>query len=192
MRAPNYNSPIDVWAVGAIMAELYTLRPLFPGTSEPDEIFRICSVMGTPTPATWDEGIRLAKRMGFKYPKFAPTPLENLIRNASPEAIQLMADMMNLDPSKRPTCSAALQHPFFMAGIQVPMPIKSGSETPKSNGTKSVMNGMTHATNQRVNPPKDKPKSPPGKRAAVAPSGRFGSARYRPGANNFVKSKVEV
>ena len=30
------------------MSELYTLRPLFPGTSEIDQIFKICSVMGTP------------------------------------------------------------------------------------------------------------------------------------------------
>ena len=34
----------DIWAVGCIMAELYTFRPLFPGNSEIDEIFKICSV----------------------------------------------------------------------------------------------------------------------------------------------------
>ena len=32
LRSPNYNSPIDQWAMGGILAELYTLRPLFPGT----------------------------------------------------------------------------------------------------------------------------------------------------------------
>ena len=31
------------------MAEVYTLRPLFPGSSEMDEIFKICGVLGTPT-----------------------------------------------------------------------------------------------------------------------------------------------
>ena len=46
LQARNYNSPIDLWAVGAIMAELYLLRPLFPGASESDEIFKICSVLG--------------------------------------------------------------------------------------------------------------------------------------------------
>lgn len=49
LRSPYYNAPIDMFAVGAIMAELYTLRPLFPGSSEADEIYKICSVMGTPT-----------------------------------------------------------------------------------------------------------------------------------------------
>lgn len=47
-----YSSPIDIWAVGCIMAELYTFRPLFPGNSEIDEIFKICSVLGTPDKVT--------------------------------------------------------------------------------------------------------------------------------------------
>ena len=34
LRSQVYNAPIDIFAMGAIMAELYTLRPLFPGSSE--------------------------------------------------------------------------------------------------------------------------------------------------------------
>uniref|UniRef100_A0AC35TS82 Protein kinase domain-containing protein n=1 Tax=Rhabditophanes sp. KR3021 TaxID=114890 RepID=A0AC35TS82_9BILA len=48
LRSLNYNSPIDLFAVGCIMAELYVLRPLFPGTSELDQIFKILTIMGTP------------------------------------------------------------------------------------------------------------------------------------------------
>ena len=36
LRSTTYNSPIDIFAMGAIMAELYMLRPLFPGTNESD------------------------------------------------------------------------------------------------------------------------------------------------------------
>lgn len=68
LRSTTYNSPIDIWAVGAIMAELFTLRPLFPGTSETDEIFKICAVMGSPTHTSWPEGMRLAANMNFKFP----------------------------------------------------------------------------------------------------------------------------
>ena len=32
-------------------------RPLFPGNSEIDEIFKICSVLGTPDKRDWPEGI---------------------------------------------------------------------------------------------------------------------------------------
>ena len=31
LRSPAYNAPIDIFALGAIMSELYTMRPLFPG-----------------------------------------------------------------------------------------------------------------------------------------------------------------
>nr|CAD7567689.1 unnamed protein product [Timema californicum] len=48
LHSTTYNSSIDLWAVGCIMAELYTFRPLFPGNSEIDEIFKISSVLGTP------------------------------------------------------------------------------------------------------------------------------------------------
>ncbi|CAB1436079.1 unnamed protein product [Pleuronectes platessa] len=46
LKSSSYSSPIDIWAVGCIMAELYTLRPLFPGNSEVDEVFKICQVLG--------------------------------------------------------------------------------------------------------------------------------------------------
>ena len=31
LRSPDYNTPIDIFALGAIMSELFTMRPLFPG-----------------------------------------------------------------------------------------------------------------------------------------------------------------
>ena len=46
LRSSNYNAPIDIFAVGAIMAELYRNLPLFPGASETDQILKICSVLG--------------------------------------------------------------------------------------------------------------------------------------------------
>ncbi|XP_039056279.1 cyclin-dependent kinase F-4-like [Hibiscus syriacus] len=56
-----YTSKVDIWAMGAIIAELLTLRPLFPGTSEADEIYKICSVIGTPTKESWLDGLDLAR-----------------------------------------------------------------------------------------------------------------------------------
>lgn len=68
LRSTSYNSPIDLWAVGCIMAETYTLRPLFPGSSEVDQIFKVCSILGTPSREVWPEGLRLASAMNFKFP----------------------------------------------------------------------------------------------------------------------------
>ncbi len=48
LRSRNYNSPIDMWAAGVILAEMFSLEPLFPGTSEIDQLFKICMLLGTP------------------------------------------------------------------------------------------------------------------------------------------------
>jgi len=36
LRSPCYNAPIDIFAMGCIMGELYKNFPLFPGESESD------------------------------------------------------------------------------------------------------------------------------------------------------------
>lgn len=46
LKSKNYNSPIDVFAVGAIMAELYNNKPIFPGKSEYDQLKKICEILG--------------------------------------------------------------------------------------------------------------------------------------------------
>merc|ERR1719337_513994 len=83
LRSAVYNSPLDLWACGGIMAELYTLRPLFPGSSESDQLYKICSVLGTPSQTSWPEGIKLAAQLGFRWPAFVPTKLETLIPTSS-------------------------------------------------------------------------------------------------------------
>jgi len=36
LRSARYDGAIDIFAVGAIMAELFTFKPLFPGANEVD------------------------------------------------------------------------------------------------------------------------------------------------------------
>ncbi|CAD7703563.1 unnamed protein product [Ostreobium quekettii] len=115
LRSPYYNAPIDLFAMGAIMAEVYTLRPLFPGSSEADQIYKLCSVLGTPTRQNWPEGLQHAAAMHFRFPQFAPTPLFKIIQNASQEALDLMGALCHWDPNRRPTAVQCLQHPYFQA-----------------------------------------------------------------------------
>nr|XP_033794176.1 serine/threonine-protein kinase ICK isoform X3 [Geotrypetes seraphini] len=116
LRSTNYSSPIDTWAVGCIMAEVYTLRPLFPGSSEIDTIFKICQVLGTPKKNDWPEGYQLAGSMSFRWPQCVPNNLKSLIPNAGSEAIQLLRDLLQWDPRKRPTAVQALRYPYFHIG----------------------------------------------------------------------------
>ncbi|KRX03808.1 Protein kinase-like domain [Pseudocohnilembus persalinus] len=120
LRAPNYNSPIDIFAVGAIMAELYRLWPLFPGASERDQIIKICQILGTPQKDEWPKGYQLAGQVGFQFPIYPKQSLQQLIPNASPEAIDLMELMLRYNPLKRPTCQQLLQHDFFKVSVPIP------------------------------------------------------------------------
>uniref|UniRef100_A0A0B7AFF1 non-specific serine/threonine protein kinase n=1 Tax=Arion vulgaris TaxID=1028688 RepID=A0A0B7AFF1_9EUPU len=122
LRSTNYSSPIDIWAVGCIMAELYTLRPLFPGSSEIDEIFKICSVLGTAKKEDWGEGYQLAAAMNFRFPQCVSTPLKQIIPNASNDGLQIIRDMLMWNPQKRPSALQCLRYGYFQVGTDFPRP----------------------------------------------------------------------
>ena len=114
LKSTNYNSPIDIWAVGCVMAEMYLHpQPLFYGANEKEVLYRICSILGTPTYDTWAEGIHQAKFTGFKFPNCNKIELENIITNASEDAIDLMKQMLKWDPNRRAAASNLLNHKFF-------------------------------------------------------------------------------
>ncbi|ESQ39670.1 hypothetical protein EUTSA_v10000881mg [Eutrema salsugineum] len=115
-----YTSKVDMWAMGAIMAELLSLRPLFPGASEADEIYKICSVIGSPTEETWLEGLNLASVINYQFPQLPGIHLSSLMPYASAEAVNLIERLCSWDPCNRPTAAEALQHPFFQSCYYVP------------------------------------------------------------------------
>ena len=114
LQFTNYNSPIDIWGLGCIMAEMYLHpQPLFCGSNEKEVLFRICSVLGTPTYDTWNDGIQQANIVGIRFPTNPGIDLEKVVTGASSEAIDLMKQMLQWDPNKRATAKALLKHPFF-------------------------------------------------------------------------------
>lgn len=83
-----YSNPVDMWALGTIMAELVNLRPLFPGSDQPDQVAKICEILGDPSDSygldgsrsiigggSWPKGHLLAQDLGFQFPKVCRTDL---------------------------------------------------------------------------------------------------------------------
>ncbi|KDP35422.1 hypothetical protein JCGZ_10805 [Jatropha curcas] len=137
-----YSSKVDMWAMGAIMAELFTLRPLFPGTSEADEIYKICSIIGSPTKDSWADGLGLARAINYQFPQLAGVHLSVHIPSASEDAVNLIKLLCSWDPHKRPTAGEALQHPFFQSCFYVPPTLRSrlpSTRTPPSVGSKGTL-----------------------------------------------------
>ncbi|CAF4782146.1 unnamed protein product [Rotaria socialis] len=50
-----YRQEMDVWSAGCVMFEIITLRPLFPGSNELDQISKIHDILGTPSSITLDK-----------------------------------------------------------------------------------------------------------------------------------------
>lgn len=112
-----YGAPIDLWALGCIMAELYTCRPLFPGNSEIDQLHKICAVLGTPDRDAWPEGYALADALRFRFPLAAGVPLARVVPAASPPALALLQALLRYPPRDRPTAPQALRYAAAPAAV---------------------------------------------------------------------------
>ncbi|XP_056173563.1 cyclin-dependent kinase F-4-like isoform X2 [Syzygium oleosum] len=144
-----YGSKVDMWAMGAIMAEMFTLRPLFPGISEADEVFKICGVMGSPTWESWAEGLHLARAINYQFPQFPGVNLSRMIPSASVDAINLIRSLCSWDPLQRPEAAEALQHPFFQSCYYIPPALRSRltanrTPPPGTRGSLEVQNGRRY------------------------------------------------
>ncbi|XP_044506708.1 cyclin-dependent kinase F-4-like [Mangifera indica] len=113
LKSGSYNRKVDMWAVGAVMAEMYTLHPIFPGKDTIDQMFKICRVLGTPTEETWPEGLLLARSLRYQFPELPGVNLSRFMPSVSEDAVSLISWLCSWDPCKRPTAAQALQHPFF-------------------------------------------------------------------------------
>ncbi|XP_031784310.1 cyclin-dependent kinase 4 isoform X1 [Nasonia vitripennis] len=106
-----YATPIDIWSVGCILAELNELKPLFPGTSEADQLDKIFRIIGTPPESEWPENVSLGwSAFPFRHSK----PMKTIIPNLSDAGLDLIKNMLIFNPHKRLTAARALQHPYFL------------------------------------------------------------------------------
>ncbi|KAJ3682094.1 hypothetical protein LUZ60_014667 [Juncus effusus] len=107
-----YSTPVDMWSVGCIFAEMVTQRPLFPGDSEIDELFKIFRVLGTPNEETWP-GVTSLPDFKSAFPKWPAKDLSTVVPTLDPAGIDLLSKMLRLEPSKRITARQALEHEYF-------------------------------------------------------------------------------
>ncbi|XP_055709190.1 serine/threonine-protein kinase MAK isoform X3 [Phlebotomus papatasi] len=157
LHSTKYGSSIDLWAVGCIMSELYTFRPLFPGTSEVDQLFKICSVLGTPDKDDWPEGHRLASAIHFQFPACSKIPLDSIVSRATDPALQVLEDFLRWDSDKRPTAQQSLKYPYFeLAKPRPSSPVVSNFRTVPpstiSHGDQSLENCINVTQLLRNNP----------------------------------------
>lgn len=141
LRAGEYSAPVDIWAVGAMAVEIATLKPLFPGGNEVDQVWRVCEIMGSPGNwynkagarvggGDWREGSRLASKLGFSFPKMAPHSMDTILQTPQwPASLNhFVTWCLMWDPKNRPTSTQALNHEFFTDAADPLRPKSSASK----------------------------------------------------------------
>mmetsp|Transcript_24576 Transcript_24576/g.48849 ORF Transcript_24576/g.48849 Transcript_24576/m.48849 type:complete len:293 (-) Transcript_24576:68-946(-) len=109
-----YSTPVDVWSIGCIFAEMANGRPLVTGTSEGDQLDRIFRLLGTPTLAAYP-GLADLPDYAPSLAQYPPPSggMAALVPTLGPDGVDLFEKMMQFDPARRITAQAALSHEFF-------------------------------------------------------------------------------
>ncbi|KAJ7634296.1 kinase-like domain-containing protein [Mycena polygramma] len=132
LMSNNYSSPVDMWALGTIMAELINLRPLFPGMDTMDQLARICDILGDPSDVygfdvhnnpvgggPWPRGVQMAASNGFAFRKTTPKniyalfPIEQHFPAVPVSLVHCIRDLLKYEPGARLTSRQCLDHPYL-------------------------------------------------------------------------------
>jgi len=105
-----YSTPVDIWSIACIFVELVTRRPLFPGDSEIDQLFKIFRALGTPDESVWT-GVTKLPAYQVYFPQYKSKVL-TLPPRADP-AKSLVLKMLQYEPAKRISAQRALQDDYF-------------------------------------------------------------------------------
>ncbi|KAK3711478.1 Cyclin-dependent kinase catalytic subunit [Vermiconidia calcicola] len=115
-----YSTGVDMWSIGCIFAEMATRKPLFPGDSEIDEIFKIFRILGTPGEADWP-GVTSFPDFKSSFPKWERKPEDELvnadgIKVLGEEGLNLLESLLVYDPAGRISAKQACHHAYFLDG----------------------------------------------------------------------------
>ncbi|BFZ61300.1 Cyclin-dependent kinase catalytic subunit [Saitoella coloradoensis] len=106
-----YATGMDMWSVGCIFAEMVTRKPLFPGDSEIDEIFKIFRLLGTPSEETWP-GVTGLPDYKTTFPQWNGTPIGDTVP-LDDDGLDLLSALLVYDPAERISAKKAMVHPYF-------------------------------------------------------------------------------
>ncbi|CAK40628.1 cyclin-dependent kinase 1 [Aspergillus awamori] len=110
-----YSTGVDMWSAGAIFAEMCTRKPLFPGDSEIDEIFKIFRLLGTPDEAIWP-GVTSFPDFKPTFPKWKRDETRALVPDLEEDGLDLLDALLEYDPARRISAKQACMHPYFRNG----------------------------------------------------------------------------
>ncbi|XP_004409914.1 PREDICTED: cyclin-dependent kinase 20 isoform X2 [Odobenus rosmarus divergens] len=134
-----YTHQVATRAVGCILGELLNGSPLFPGENDIEQLCCVLRILGTPSPQVWPEITELPDYNKISFKEQAPVPLEEVLPDASPQALDLLGQFLLYPPRQRISASQALLHQYFFTAplpahpSELPIPQRPGGPAPKAH-----------------------------------------------------------
>eukprot|EP00730_Choanoeca_flexa_P002883 TRINITY_DN11217_c0_g4_i1.p1 TRINITY_DN11217_c0_g4~~TRINITY_DN11217_c0_g4_i1.p1 ORF type:complete len:551 (+),score=66.58 TRINITY_DN11217_c0_g4_i1:142-1794(+) len=121
LAGADYGPGMDLWAAACIMGEMADGQPVFPGESDLDQLHVIQRSLG-PIPGKLRSA--LARNTSMRHAKILPATrkfcLRERYRNVIAQPVlELMLDMLQLDPDLRPSAAEAKAHRIFLPYSQL-------------------------------------------------------------------------
>jgi len=101
-----YDDRMDVWSMVCAIYEICTKKPLFPGDSEIDQLFKIFQTLGTATEKTWPGVSSLSE---YKLFPNWENKLKVRLSGVNSELLELVECGLVMDSKKRPTAKMLMQ-----------------------------------------------------------------------------------
>ena len=123
--ATYYNTQVDVWSMGCVIAELVLNIPIFPGKSASDQFMEIIKILGTPT----SDQIKIMKGKPInvsKLPQKEHKKWKDVFKGKIKDELffDLVGNLLIYEPDKRLGPYQAMCHPFFndikKKGVKLP------------------------------------------------------------------------
>ncbi|MBN3319401.1 CDK20 kinase, partial [Atractosteus spatula] len=148
--ARKYDEGVDLWAVGCIFGELLNNSPLFPGENDIEQLCCVLRVLGTPNKKVWPEITELPDYNKITFKENPPIPLEQIVPDASDQAVDLLKRFLVYPSKQRITASQALLHPYFFTA---PLPAHHSELPIPQRGCKRTRQRLRHPCEFSVDRP---------------------------------------
>jgi serine/threonine protein kinase len=108
---PHYTLSIDIWSLGCVFGELMCLHPLFDEENEISLLIKMFQILGTPNEESWP-GVSRLPYFQEVFPKWPAGSVERILfhhlSSLDASALRLLSMMLQMNPRRRVTASAAL------------------------------------------------------------------------------------